>query len=103
MTRTPKSFVFTLTTLLLIIAVPLPSLALSFGEVLGIGTGVFLLDRVRRSNEADRRDRYTPKAPEEEYFRGVRDGTENLQYDNPRNSIEYDRGYQEGVARRRGN
>lgn len=92
---------FTLTTLILLTALPLPVFALSFGEVLGIGTGVLILDRVRRNNEDARRDRYTPKPPQEEYFRGVRDGVEGLKYDNPRNSIDYDQGYQEGVARRK--
>jgi hypothetical protein len=78
------------------------SSALSFGEVLGIGAGVVVVDQVIKSNNNSAKDRYTPKSPQEEFYRGVQDGQSGARYDNPRNSYDYDGGYNQGLTRRRG-
>jgi hypothetical protein len=41
--------------------------------------------------------------PQQEYYRGVQDGMNGAKYDNPRNSPDYDRGYEEGAKRRQQN
>jgi len=73
-----------------------------FGEfLLGTGVGVgstLLIQNNRRAAE----NRYRPVSPEEEFFRGLTDGTNGVRYDNPRNSSDYDRGFQEGLRRRQG-
>lgn len=73
----------------------------SFGDfLLGVGAAVgvgAIVDSSRQQQE-----RYRPVPPQQEYYRGVEDGTNGAKYDNPRNSPDYDRGYQEGVRRRRG-
>ncbi len=69
--------------------------ALSFGEVLGIGAGAILIDRAINNN----RDRHQFRSPEEEYRRGLEDGFNLARYDNPRNSGDYDRGFNEGRRR----
>jgi hypothetical protein len=71
--------------------------ALTFGEALGVGAGVLLLDRAVDSN----RQRYRFVPPEEEFRRGVEDGFNRARYDNPRDSRDYDDGFMEG--RRRAN
>ena len=73
----------------------------SFGDfMLGVGvtagTGAII-----RSNNRAREERYRPVPPEQEYYRGVEDGTNGAKYDNPRNSPDYDRGYRTGSNRRR--
>lgn len=74
----------------------------SFGDfMLGVGAGVgtsVIINNNRRANE----DRYRPVPPEQEYFRGRSDGINGLRYDNPRNSPDYDRGFQEGLRIRQG-
>ena len=84
-----------------IVTLPQTAKALSFGEVLGIGAGVFVVDQVIRNNNNAARDRYTPRSPQEEFFRGVQDGRNGARYDNPRNSRDYDDGFNEGLRQRR--
>lgn len=78
-----------------------PPAQASFGDfMLGVGATVgvgAIIKGVQRSNEANR---YRPVSPEDEYFRGLQDGINGARYDNPRNSRDYDRGFQEGVRRR---
>ena len=73
----------------------------SFGDfMLGVGATVgvgAIVNSIQRSNEADRN---RPVSPKDEYFRGLQDGINGARYDNPRNSRDYDRGFQEGVRRR---
>ncbi|MEB3226977.1 MAG: hypothetical protein VKJ27_01215 [Synechocystis sp.] len=77
-----------------------PALA-SFGDfMLGVGATVgvgAIVNSVQRSNEANRN---RPVSPKDEYFRGLQDGINGARYDNPRNSVDYDRGFQEGARRR---
>lgn len=74
----------------------------SFGDfMLGVGAGVgtsVIINNNRRARE----ERYAPASPEEEFFRGRSDGINGLRYDNPRNSRDYDRGFQEGLRIRQG-
>lgn len=74
----------------------------SFGDfMLGVGAGVgtsVIINNNRRANE----QRYGFASPEEEFFRGRSDGINGLRYDNPRNSPDYDRGFQEGLRIRQG-
>lgn len=73
----------------------------NFGDFL-LGVGATLgVGAIVEGNRADAERRYRPVPPEEEYFRGIQDGTNRANYDNPRNSLDYDRGYQEGMRRRR--
>lgn len=91
----------TLTTLTAIAAVSSPAQA-SFGDFLlgtGVGVGSTLLIQ---NNRRAAQDRYRPVSAEEEYFRGLQDGINGARYDNPRNSRDYDRGFQEGLRRRQG-
>ncbi|UFP94438.1 hypothetical protein ISF26_22290 [Gloeobacter morelensis MG652769] len=74
---------------------PVSTLALTWGEVIGIGAGVTAVNTIRANNQT--RGGYYP--PEAEYGRGVNDGIKHLRYDNPRNSSAYDQGYQEGIRR----
>jgi hypothetical protein len=69
--------------------------ALTFGEALGVGAGLILIDKAVEGNQ--QRYRYAP--PEEEYRRGLEDGYNRVRYDNPRNSREYDDGFTEGRQR----
>lgn len=74
----------------------------SFGDfMLGVGAGVGT-SAIIRSNQRAREDRYRPVSPDDEFFRGRQDGINGLRYDNPRNSIDYDRGFQEGLRLRQG-
>ena len=73
----------------------------NFGDFL-LGVGATLgVGAIVEGNREDVERRYRPVPPEQEYFRGIQDGTNGANYDNPRNSFEYDRGYQEGLLRRR--
>ena len=72
------------------------AIALTFGEALGVGAGVLLLDKAINSNN----DRYNYRPPEQEYRRGLEDGYNRVRYDNPRNSGDYDKGYTDGGRRR---
>lgn len=85
-----------------VIMLPRSVQALSFGEVLGIGAGAFAVTQVVRNNNNAARERYSPSTPREEFFRGIQDGQSGARYDNPRNSLDYDRGFNEGLDRRRG-
>ena len=96
-----KTLAVSLISLASVITLPQTAKALSFGEVLGIGAGVFAVDQVIRNNNNAARDRYTPRSPQEEFFRGVQDGQNGARYDNPRNSSDYDDGFNEGLRRRR--
>lgn len=69
--------------------------ALTFGEALGVGAGVILLDRAIDNRQ--QRHRFVP--PEQEFRRGLEDGFNGARYDNPRNSRDYDDGFIEGSRR----
>jgi hypothetical protein len=73
-----------------------------FGEFLlgtGVGAGSTLL---LQNNRRAAQERYRPVSPDDEFFRGLTDGINGARYDNPRNSRDYDRGFQEGLRRRQG-
>ncbi len=73
----------------------------SFGDfMLGVGVAAGAGAIIRNNNRAAQ-ERYRPVPPEQEYYRGVEDGTNGVRYDNPRNSPDYDRGYRVGSQRRR--
>lgn len=69
--------------------------ALSFGEALGIGAGIVILDKAIDNNQ----QRYQYRSPQQERNRGLEDGYNRVRYDNPRDSGDYDRGYTEGRRR----
>jgi hypothetical protein len=73
----------------------------SFGDfMLGVGATIgvgAIIDNNRRAEQ----ERYRPVPPEQEYYRGRQDGINNLKYDNPRVSSDYDRGYEEGLRLRK--
>ncbi|WP_013324868.1 hypothetical protein [Gloeothece verrucosa] len=69
--------------------------ALSFGEAVGIGAGVILIDQAIDNN----RQRHRYVAPRQEYERGLEDGYNDARYDNPRRSRDYDEGYNHGRTR----
>lgn len=72
----------------------------SWGDFfLGVGAAVGV-GAIVNSNQRAQADRYRPVPPEQEYWRGVEDGMNGARYDNPRNSPDYDRGFQEGMRRR---
>ncbi len=74
----------------------------SFGDfMLGVGAAVGT-GAIIRSNQRAREERYRPVSPQQEFYRGRQDGINGLRYDNPRDSSDYDRGYQEGLKLRRG-
>ena len=74
----------------------------SFGDfLLGVGTAVGV-GAIIDSNKRDAERRYKPVPPEQEFYRGKQDGINGLKYDNPRNSKDYDRGYEQGMRQRRG-
>lgn len=90
----------TLTTLSALCAFSTPAKA-DFGDfLLGIGAAAGT-SAIINSNRRDREERYRPVAPEKEYYRGVQDGVNGNKYDNPRNSSDYDKGYEEGLQRRK--
>lgn len=85
-----------ITTLTVLYVLPAPANA-SFGDVL-LGAGAALgAKAIIDSNNNDERQ---PVSPEQEYYRGVQDGTNGAKYDNPRASYEYDRGYEEGLRKK---
>lgn len=87
-----------LTTLTALYAFPVPANA-SFGDVLlGAGAAIGAKAIIDSNNNDERR----PASPEQEYYRGVQDGTNGAKYDNPRASADYDRGYEEGLREERG-
>jgi len=72
----------------------------SWGDFfLGVGAGVGT-SAIVNSNRRAQEQRYAPASPDQEFFRGVQDGLNGARYDNPRNSPDYDRGFEEGVRRR---
>lgn len=74
----------------------------SFGDfMLGVGATAGV-GAIIRSNQRATQERYGPATPEQEYFRGRQDGFNGLKYDNPRNSSDYSRGYNEGLRARQG-
>lgn len=92
-----------LTVTILLTAFPLfsrPARA-SWGDFfLGVGAAVGVRAIVD-SNRRAQQERYRPVSPQQEYYRGLEDGTNGARYDNPRRSPDYDRGYEAGVRRRR--
>ncbi len=91
----------TATTLVASFNLNLKSAEASFGDfMLGVGAAVgtrAIIDANKRNTQ----ERYKPVSPRDEYYRGKQDGINNLRYDNPRNSSDYDRGYEEGARQRR--
>ncbi|MDJ0579787.1 MAG: hypothetical protein AB4057_20675 [Crocosphaera sp.] len=99
--KTAISFSLTVTTFLTTIQLFTTPAQANFGDFL-LGVGATLgVGAIIEGNRADAERRYRPVPPEQEYFRGIQDGTNGANYDNPRNSLDYDRGYQEGLRRRR--
>ncbi|MDJ0728896.1 MAG: hypothetical protein QNJ33_02780 [Crocosphaera sp.] len=98
-----KVFTFSLTVTTLLTTMQLftaPAQA-NFGDFL-LGVGATLgVGAIVEGNRQDAERRYRPVPPREEYFRGIQDGVNGANYDNPRNSLDYDRGYEEGIRRRR--
>lgn len=94
-------FSLSVTTLLTTIQLSTAPAWANFGDFL-LGVGATLgVGAIVEGNRQDAERRYRPVPPREEYFRGVEDGVNGANYDNPRNSLDYDRGYQEGISRRR--
>jgi hypothetical protein len=92
----------TLTTLGTLSSFSSPAQA-GFGDFLlgaGAGAGTTLLIQGNQRRAAE--NRYRPVSAEQEFFRGLTDGTNGARYDNPRNSLDYDRGFEEGLRRRQG-
>lgn len=74
----------------------------SFGDfLLGVGAAAGV-GAIIEGNRQDVENRYRPVPPQEEYYRGVQDGVNRAKYDNPRNSPDYDQGYEEGLRKKRG-
>ncbi|MFM7579745.1 MAG: hypothetical protein ACKO5Q_22785 [Microcystaceae cyanobacterium] len=72
----------------------------SWGDFfLGVGAAVGV-GAIVNSAQRQEAQRYAPAPPQEEYYRGVQDGMNGAKYDNPRNSPQYDQGYEVGVQRR---
>jgi hypothetical protein len=89
----------TLTALTTLQAFPAPARA-SFGDFMlgaGAAAGTALLINNNRKNSEAKKQAVTP---EQERYRGIQDGTNGLKYDNPRDSADYDKGYEEGIRRR---
>lgn len=70
--------------------------ALSFGEAIGIGAGAIVINEAVQRTQRNNRGRN----PEAEFNRGVEDGFARARYDNPRNSVDYSKGFDMGVKRR---
>jgi hypothetical protein len=94
-----KRILTILTTLSTVSLFAMPARA-SFGDFLlgaGVATGAAVV--INSNRRADAASRAAPPTPEQEFFRGVQDGTNRARYDNPRNSPDYDRGFQKGLER----
>lgn len=87
----------TLTTLSALYAFSTPAKADLGDLLLGIGATAGVSAIINNNQE----NRYRPVPPKEEYYRGVQDGVNGNKYDNPRNSSDYDTGYEEGLQRRK--
>ena len=75
----------------------------SFGDfMLGVGAAVGTRAIIDSSRRSSREQRYRAVSPEEEFFRGRQDGFNGARYDNPRNSPDFDRGFEEGLRQRQG-
>ena len=99
--KTAISFSLTVTTFLTTIQLFTTTAQANFGDfLLGVGATIGV-GAIIEGNRADAERRYRPVPPEQEYFGGIQDGTNGANYGNPRNSLDYDRGYQEGLRRRR--
>ncbi|HAC65432.1 MAG TPA: hypothetical protein DCF68_18355 [Cyanothece sp. UBA12306] len=73
----------------------------NFGDfMLGVGAAVGV-GAIIDGNRRDVENRYRPVPPQQEYYRGVEDGVNRAKYDNPRQSRDYDRGYEEGLRKGR--
>lgn len=83
-----------------LVSFPTPARA-DFGDVmLGVGVGVATTSVIHSNNKQATEDRYKPVPPEQEYYRGVQDGVNGEKYDNPRDSSDYDKGYDDGLKKR---
>ncbi|WP_036484086.1 hypothetical protein [Myxosarcina sp. GI1] len=96
-----KATLIGLTTLTVgIVSLPSPARA-DFGDVmLGVGVGAATGLVINKNNQRATEDRYKSVPPEQEYYRGVQDGVNGERYDNPRNSSDYDKGYDDGLKKR---
>ncbi len=98
-----KKILTILTTLSTVTLLATPAKA-SFGDFLlgaGVATGAALI--INSNNRADAASRAPAPTPEQEFYRGVQDGTNRARYDNPRNSSDYDRGFKVGLQRSNNN
>lgn len=84
-----------LATLAALYAFPAPASA-SFGDVL-LGAGAAI--GAEAIINSGKNDEGRPVSPQQEYYRGVQDGTNGAKYDNPRASADYDKGYEDGLRR----
>ena len=99
--KTAISVSLTVTTFLTTIQLFTTPAQANFGDfLLGVGATIGV-GAIIEGNRADAERRYRPVPPEQEDFRGIQDGTNGAKYDNPRNSLDYERGEQEGLRRRR--
>lgn len=101
-----KLKIFTLGTIIITVIAgatfPVKPAQASFGDfMLGVGATAGV-GAIIRSNQRAAQERYGPATPQEEYFRGRQDGFNGLRYDNPRNSSDYSRGFNEGLRARQG-
>jgi hypothetical protein len=67
------------------------------GAAVGAGSTVLI-----KNSQNQRRERYGFAPPEQECNRGRQDGFNGARYDNPRNSPDYTRCFQDGLRMRRG-
>lgn len=73
----------------------------SFGDfLLGAGVAAGVSAIIDSNARRDIKEQYKSVSPQEEYYRGVQDGINGAKYDNPRNSADYDEGYQKGLSER---
>jgi hypothetical protein len=94
-----KKILTILTTLSTVSLFAMPARA-DFGDfLLGVGVTAGAAVVVNSSKQANDASRAAPATPQQEYYRGVEDGTNRAKYDNPRNSPDYDKGYKVGLKR----
>ncbi len=106
MYKSMKSKIFTLGTIVVtattVMTFSIKPAQASFGDfMLGVGATAGV-GAIIRSNQRATQERYGPATPQQEYFRGRQDGFNGLRYDNPRNSFDYSKGFDEGLRARQG-